>query len=124
MRETRAIVRQKVDIYELLHASDLLITTHSTVGLEAILLEKPVITLNLTSKPDLMPYATSGAAIGVYKKEDLVPAMQTALFNPETKEEMAKRRKAFVLEHTYKPDGQASKRVAELITRLIQESGK
>lgn len=119
--ETRAVVRQKVDIYELLHASDLLITAYSTVALEAMLLDKPVVTINLTGKPDPMPYASSGAAIGVYKKEDLIPAMKNVLSDTRTREELANQRRAFVLEHAYKPDGRASRRVAEVIARLIQE---
>ena len=124
MGETKVVVRQKVDIYQLLHACDLLITGHSTVALEAMLLGKPVLTINLTGKPDLMPYASSGAAIGVYQKKDLVPAMTDALFNAQARNELARCRQAFVIEHAYKADGQASKMVAEVISRLIKEHRK
>ena len=79
-----------------------------------------MVTINLTGKPDPMPYASSGAAIGVYKKEDLIPAMKDVLFDTQTKEELANQRRAFVLEHAYQPDGQASRRMAEVIARLIQ----
>jgi len=115
------IVRQDIDLYQLLNASDLLITAFSTTALEAMLLDKPVITINLTGQPDLMPYASSGAAIGVYRREDLVPAMRKALFDAEMRKALAEGRKAFISEHAYKPDGQASKRVAEVIHKLIKE---
>jgi CDP-glycerol glycerophosphotransferase (TagB/SpsB family) len=115
------IVRQKVDIYELLHACDLLITGYSTVALEAMLFNKPVITINLTGKPDIATYAGSGAALGVYRKEDLAPAIQSALFDSRTREELTQRRRAFFLENAYQPDGQASRRVAELIKQLVGE---
>jgi CDP-glycerol glycerophosphotransferase (TagB/SpsB family) len=97
-------------------------TVHSTVALEAMLLNKPVITINLTGTPDYMPYAESGAALGVYREEDLVPAIRKALRDPQVIEEMAQSREKFISEYAYKPDGQAAKRIAELITRLIAES--
>ncbi len=120
--EDKAIICQNIDIYELLHACDLLMTVHSTVALEAMIFDKPVITINLTGKPDFFPYAESGAAIGVYKKEDLVSAISKALRDPHVKENLEKNRKKFIYRHIYKLDGQASKRVANLIIRLIEES--
>lgn len=118
----KALICQNIDLYQLLHACDLLMTAHSTVALEAMILNKPVITINLTGKPDLMPYAQSGAALGVYRKEDLTPAINKALHDPEVRRSLEKSRKKFISEHAYKLDGQASKRVAELIIRLIEES--
>ena len=120
--EDKTIICQDIDIYELLNACELLMTAYSTVALEAMLFDKPVITLNLSGEPDFFPYAESGAAIGVYQKEELVPAIQKALYDPEVRNEMGRKRKEFVQEHAYIQDGQASKRVAELISRLIEES--
>lgn len=119
-----AIICRDIDLYGLLVLSELLMTVHSTVALEAMILHKPVITVNLTGKPDVMPYAESGAALGVYRKEDLAPAINKALYDPEVREKMAKKREQFVYDHAYKPDGQATKRVADLIVRLIEESKK
>ncbi len=122
MEEDRAIICQKIDLYELLHACDLLMTVHSTVALEAMLLNKPVITINLTGKPDLMPYAESGAALGVYQRRALAPAINKALYDPEVRKNLAQSREKFISKYAYRPDGQAAKRVTELITRLIEES--
>ena len=119
--EDKAIICQDVDIHDLLNACDLLMTVHSTVALEAMIFDKPVITINLTGKPDLFPYAESGAAIGVYKEEDLVSAISKVLYDPRVKENSEKNRKEFTYQHAYKLDGQASKRVADLIIRLIEE---
>lgn len=118
----QAILCQDIDLYQLLHASHLLITIHSTVALEAMILDKPVITINLSGKPDPFPYAQSGAAIGVYKEEDLAPAIRKALYDLQTRKEMERKRKEFVQEHAYKVDGRASQRVADLIIRLAKHT--
>ena len=116
------IICQDIDLYQLLHASDLLMTIHSTVALEAMLLDKPVITVNLSGRPDLFPFAESGAAIGVYDEKSLVPAIRKALYDAKVGSEMKRKRTQFVQEHAYKQDGQASKRMAELIIQLAEEA--
>jgi hypothetical protein len=115
------------NIYELVEACDLLITPWSTVGLEAMIMDKPVITMDLTGR--VVPhhvskrlYAKSGAAIAIYNEEDLIPAIKDALYNGEVRKNLAEARKKFVYEYAYKQDGPASKRVADLIIRMIEES--
>lgn len=122
LKEDSVIICQDIELYELLNACDLLMTVHSTVALEAMIFDKPVITINLSGKPDIFPYAQSGAAIGVYIEEDLVPAIKNTLFNEEMKKKIAQERKKFVYEHAYLQDGKASKRVADLIIQLIQKN--
>ncbi len=67
-----------------------------------------------------MPYASSGAAIGVYREEDIAPAMRDALYNEEARQRLAVNRKKFVYDYAYKQDRQASKRVAKLIKNMIR----
>jgi len=118
----KTVLCQNIDLYGLLRECDLLMAVYSTVALEAMILDKPVIIINLTGKPDIMPYAQSGAALGVHQQEDLAPAIRKALYDPEVRRELEQKRKSFVAEHAYKVDGQSSRRVAELIVRLIKES--
>ena len=120
--DDRTVICREADIYELLNACDLLITFYSTVALEAMLFNKPVITVNLFSKTDIFPYAQSGAAIGVYQEKELVPAIKKALYDNSVREELAKKSRAFTCEQIYKPDGQASKRGAELILQLVEQA--
>lgn len=120
---SKAIVCQDTDLYELLNACNLLMTVHSTVALEAMLFNKPVICIDFTGRHSLTPFYTkSGAAVGVYREEDLVPAIRQALYDHQVRDEQEQNRKKFINEHIYKPDGQASRRVAELIMRLIKEA--
>lgn len=122
IKEDSVIVCQDIELYELLNACDILMTVHSTVALEAMIFDKPVITINLMERPDVFPYAESGAAIGVYRKENLVEAIRNSLFDGEIKSKLAEKRKKFVYEHAYLQDGKASKRVADLIIQLIQKN--
>jgi hypothetical protein len=120
--DDKTIVCRDTDTYELLHACDLLITFYSTVALEAMLFDRPVITVNLFGKTDIFPFARSGAALGVYREEELVPAMKKALYDTVVREELARKSREFAVEHIYQPDGRASQRGAELIRQLVAQA--
>jgi hypothetical protein len=109
-------------LWELLSICDLLITQSSTVGLEAMLLDKPVITFSSIEALDLNPYVATGSVIEVHKEEDLVPAIKDALYNKDVQRRLADARKRFVYECAYLQDGKASQRVANLIEQMIEES--
>jgi UDP-N-acetylglucosamine 2-epimerase len=121
LKETgsNAIITTETDIYELLNACEIMITHLSTVGLEAMILDKPVITINISGKPDPVDYARKKAALGVYREQDLVLAIENLLKNRGMLKELKKNRDKYVYETTYKKDGKATERVAELIERLI-----
>lgn len=119
----KVVICQNIDLYELLHACDLLMTVHSTVALEAMLLNKPVICLDFSGRNIFQSFYTeSGAATRVRREEELVQAIQEALYNPQARDEQEQNRQRFISKHVYKPDGQASKRVAELIIQLIESA--
>jgi len=103
----------------LLNACDLLITHHSTTGMEAMILGRPVITINLTGKPDVMSYAESGAAIGIYKPEDIKSAIKSVLENKDARKKLAKKAKLFIYDQCYKMDGKASERIITLIDSYL-----
>ncbi|MBP1908188.1 UDP-N-acetylglucosamine 2-epimerase [Methanolobus bombayensis] len=108
-------VLQKIDIYEIINSCDIMMTAFSTTALEAMILHKPVITINFTGKEDMMPYAASGAAIGVYSEEELVPAILSIFENESVRSSLDKNAEIFVYEHLYKMDGEATTRVLNII---------
>ena len=110
------------DISSLIASSDILITVSSTVAIEAALLDKTIICLNVPNEEQI--YVSSGIAIEVKNLEDLIPTIKNALYNEEVRKELAKARKKFVYEHAYIQDGQATKRAVDLIMRMIEESKK
>lgn len=67
--------------YQIINAADIVITVHSTTGLEAIYLDKPLIVVNLTGRDGLEDYSASGAAIIAKKPDELFLAINTYLFN-------------------------------------------
>lgn len=120
----KPIITKDIDIYEILYACDIMLTKHSTTAIEAMILNKPVITMNFSKEADPMPYAESGAALGVYKEEDLIINIKKALYDKQTQEKLKKAREKFVYEHAYKQDGKATERVCDLIEEMIENAKK
>ena len=116
------VITKDIDTYNLLYASDLMITRHSTTAIEAAILDKDVLILNLSGEPDPVSYVKDGVALGVYREDALVPAVRDVLYNKEVRKKLSEARKRFVYEHAYIQDGKASKRVADLIMQMIEES--
>ena len=110
-------VLTKEYLYPLLNRCDLLVISSSTVGMEAMILGKPVITVNFTGKPDLMPYAEEKAAVGVYKEEDLLRTIKLVL---DKKSRKKLKVKEFIYKRCYKMDGKASERIVEFIEKCLE----
>ena len=115
------VVFKKPHDFDSIRACDILITQYSTLGLEAMIAGKPVITILLSSGPNTNSYTESGAAIGVNRTEDIAPAIEDALNNRAVQERLALNREKFIYDQAYKLDGKASERVAGLIEGMIQE---
>ena len=113
------VVIVKERLVELLRICDLLVTMHSAVAMEAIAMGKPVVTVNLTGEKDPYPYAGSGAAIGVYRQKDLLPAVYAALEDQKTRRRLDQGRREFVQDHLHGADGRASERIVQLVARLM-----
>lgn len=100
---------------ELLAACDVMVTRDSTAVFEANLMDKPVVTINLSRWEEEVPYAATGGALGVYRFEDIQPALSRALFDPMAREALARSRPEFLRLHTGPADGQATARICEAI---------
>lgn len=120
--DSNTILCKDINIYGLIYASEILMTVSSTTALEAMILGKPVIIVDFTNKPIPTIYAECGAAVGVYNEADLAPTIEKVLYSQKVQRELKNNRKKFVYEHAYKIDGQASKRVVDLIKLMIEES--
>ncbi len=118
-----AIVQDEINTPVLLASSDVVITLHSTLGLEAMLMGVPVIIADIyrgkgREERDEMDYVKSGAAIGVYDPKELESAITAALYDEEVRDKLAESRSRYVYDYTYLKDGQASARVVEVINAL------
>lgn len=115
------IIAKDADTLGLLAASDLVLLLHSTVGLEAVALKKPLIVMNLGGRPDITTYVQEGVACGVYKPEDLKPTIEQLLRDDSC---LARNREEFIRKYLYRDDGKAAERVVALIEGCVNQRGK
>lgn len=112
------VLDPKSNTFEALFACDVMLTVSSTVAIETMFLNKPVVIVNLTGEPDPMPYVESGAALGVYDEKDLAPMIKKALFDERTRKELEKKRKEFIKYHLYDV-GNATRNIIRLVEKMI-----
>jgi hypothetical protein len=103
------------DIMNLISAADVIITKDSTTGLEAVAAGKPLIVLNLSGIEDQVDYVRQGAAVGVYRPDDLKSAINEALKGHGILDD---HRQRYVRNYLMQLDGKAAKRVADLVESL------
>lgn len=113
------IIKEEKSANELLYICDVMLTGWSTTALEAMIFDKDVITLNLTGREDPVPYAKSGAALGVYSEEKIADSIKKALHDKKTKENLEKNRKKFIEKYLYKVDGNSTKRVVKSVEEYL-----
>jgi len=115
------ILEGDFDVHKVMYIADVIIGMSSTAIIEATILDKPVIVVN-PPKEEISPYAKSTAVINVSNHEEILQSIKNILYNEEIRKKLAIARKSFVYQHAYKQDGKASKRVADLIMKMIKES--
>ncbi|GEM_PF-3089538 len=109
---------QNVDILELLAVADIVITDNSTVGLLAILFEKPLMVANLTGKAFLNNrYDEMGVALLATSIKEIESKLNTILTDKDVQEELKIMRKKQGYHYYYKNDGMAASRIYDLLTK-------
>ena len=109
-------------LYPILSECDLAITTASTAGLEALIFDNPLITVNFSKTPDFYSYSSSGAAIGVYDVLSFEPAIKRALFDKKTIHKLRGNRVKYVINEAHTQDGNSTKRVLRAIDEVLVNS--
>lgn len=105
-----------------LMACDVLITTPTTLAIEALLLEKPVISFRPTWQTHLTcGYVEEKAAIEVGNAAELKDALEYILYQKDDYErEFLPHIKRYIFRENYKFDGKASERVCALIKEMMR----
>jgi len=106
-----------VNLYETLFISDVVVLTYSTVGYEAMLMGKPVISLNLLGLHDDASLIRKELAFVVKKKEDFLTTIKNCL-DPKFIEEHVKNAELFAEQELGKADGKAADRIVKSIFDL------
>jgi glycosyltransferase involved in cell wall biosynthesis len=109
-------------LLELLLKADACVTGFSNVAVEAMILNRPVICMNLEERPDMLDYIGEGAALGVRKAEETASVLNNALFDKGVRAALARGRRAFLKKHFYRTDGKSSLRIVSLIETMTESS--
>ena len=109
-----------VDLYEVLNASDIIITGNSTVGIEAMMFRKPLITIE--GFKFSMHYAESKSSIGVISVSQMEDAIGRILNDKVFKKKLINNGQRFIKSRVYKTDGQVSERIIRICDELIKKN--
>ena len=104
-----------VNIRELIYISKILITFKSTIMIESVLMSKPIISVNLTRKPNPLPFIKWGLGVEVCSLEQFVDAVDYILRDLDFKNKYNKARMKYFGNNI---DGKACKRIANLAYSL------
>ena len=113
------VVVKDFDLRSLLNAADLVISRESSDGLKALILGKPLVTLNFEKRADVVPYAPSGAAVGVYDPGRISETVMRIFNDKSFRDELSRKSSVFVREYAYSIDGKSSERVIDFIQNTI-----
>jgi hypothetical protein len=104
----------------LLEASDAVVIKWSTVGLQAVERGRPVVVVNYKGDGAVVPCAVEGAALSVEEPAALADALRAALYDPEVRAELGRRRAVFLERYLSPNDGRAAERIADATEALTR----
>ncbi len=113
---------QQTDLYVLLAQTDIVITTQSTVGIEALAFGCKLIEVKVDDIFTGIPYSEYECAWQVESSAELVRALIAARDGSQSWTQITRRAKRFVDDYLGRLDGRASERVAQQLTNLAQLS--
>jgi glycosyltransferase involved in cell wall biosynthesis len=116
--ERTTLLPSSTELLPLLHAADVLVTVESLSAVEALVLGRPVVILNTPT--NLRALVDAGAALGVPLGEDPVAALRRALFDPTTREALAKARARYLSDVAHGVDGGATSRILALLRAVAR----
>jgi hypothetical protein len=118
-----ALLPKKLDLYGLLASADVVLTAFSTVGVEAIMLGRPVVVFKPDEKAGVLPYVDSGAVLRAGGAEEVARAIR-AVFEGEILEKLARGREEYIAHHECAADGGGAERVVRLVLEMLNGEGR
>ncbi|MEK6932293.1 MAG: CDP-glycerol glycerophosphotransferase family protein [Nanoarchaeota archaeon] len=114
------IILKDLDLYGAINASSAIILRLSTIGLEAMMLKRPVIVMDTNfDTNDNVGYTEFNAALHAKKPGDLGKLLKNLLHNEVLQNSLDRNMERFV-NYNYISDGNASLRMAKLINETIK----
>ncbi|HJP17167.1 MAG TPA: CDP-glycerol glycerophosphotransferase family protein [Nitrospinota bacterium] len=109
-------------LHDLLTASDVVVVTHSNVGIEAIYYDTPVIVYNKPGKPSFLPLCAEKVAIEIKSPLELTPALDRLRNDKSFKEERLKIQRNFLKRNLPDDDLSSAERVVNVISQLAKKT--
>lgn len=103
------------DLFSLLHASHLIITCASTIGLEALMLNKPLVVVEVSGQEEMIPYRQYDAAFLTNSGKELEMAIDEIVQRSQIYRQKQANGKTLIREYIGDIDGSASHRVLDLM---------
>lgn len=110
-----------VDLYELIAAADVVVTAFSTVGVEALVMGRPVVCFVQPDTPPPLDYVDSTAVIRVRTGAELTESVAGLFRDPSRRANLERGRRDYLERHEAAWDGGAARRTAELISEMIAD---
>ena len=111
----------RAEMIELIGASDAFISSSSSTVLLAMMLDRPIVTVNLHAVPHFDAFEAIGGTLHVRTAEAFGRALGLALTDPATRDRLAAERRAVLARYT-RFDGRATERIAGLIARAVADA--
>lgn len=119
----KILIDKTLPLYDVLNACDMAVTVHSTTGLEAMLFDKPVITLIPPGEEENELFKNTGAVLKVENRNELINAIKLLQTDKKIKN-LLKENRLKLIDRLVLFDGMASERNAKLIFRMISKKLK
>lgn len=103
------------NVHDLIEASDAVVATYSTVGLEAVAMNRPVINVVLEDRLDLSPFSEVPVAVRAGSSQEIAAALDSVLNGGTVCGDHDKLRARFIEEHFFRLDGHAKDRCMEIL---------
>jgi hypothetical protein len=116
--ERASVLPSSSDLVELLHACDILVTVESLSAVEALVLGRPVLILNMPT--NLRELVVKGVALGVKTGEDPTPALKALLEDPAIRRAVDAAREHYLSDMASGVDGGATQRILALIRETAE----
>lgn len=108
-------IDNQTQLSEQLSTHHIVITHTTSAAIDAMIMKKPLIYFNTFGTKNYSPFATDGAALGVYKTNQLIPAIRSLIKYPD---QLVKHQQKFLKIYCNNIDGQASRRIIKQIETI------
>lgn len=117
------IANPQQSAYEIMYISDIVMSWNSSVIIEAVILDKPIIGLNFFEQAETLRCVSEGVAIEVSQMKELEEAINAIILNKNNMaDSMKNARRGYIEKFLYKADGRSSSRIADLLEDLVTDS--